>query len=180
MSSAFDTPATSTAKSPEAPAAAHAEQDSAVTSPSSSNEQAKEHEEVEGEQAGNDQAEGDAPVAYPYVEREGAIFAFTTTSGIPLASPYPCEEQIRRRYEEEAESAEKTAKAAAASQGAEEEQDEEENGFRDPSFPSAEARRGPSKISFLTGASDLSPAACLYPPEQQRRRKAEDKADTEI
>ncbi|KAK4332130.1 hypothetical protein RTBOTA2_000293 [Rhodotorula toruloides] len=96
MSATFDTPARSTAKLPEAPAAAHVEQEPAVASPSNSNEQAKEDEEVEGEKSDHDQEEQNE-------EREGGFHAVSLISGIPLCSPYPSEEQIRRRYEEEAE-----------------------------------------------------------------------------
>ncbi|BGO94723.1 hypothetical protein NBRC10512_007329 [Rhodotorula toruloides] len=203
MTTTSDTPITSTAKASEAPAAAHTGDEAAAASPSSSNEQAKEDkEDKEGEKSDNDQEEQKCPstdqlsarsladrssVGYaaagiwPLVGEEGGgpFQVFATSAGVPLCSPYPSEQQIRRRYEEEAESAEKTAKAAAASESEEEEQDEEENGSFDASFPSAPASRGPSKISLLTGTSDLSPAASSCPPEEQRRRRAEDKAETE-
>ncbi|PRQ76956.1 hypothetical protein AAT19DRAFT_12374 [Rhodotorula toruloides] len=105
MSATFDTPARSTAKLPEAPAAAHVEQEPAVASPSNSNEQAKEDEEVEGEKSDHDQEEQKSAGIFPCVseEREGGFHAVSLISGIPLCSPYPSEEQIRRRYEEEAE-----------------------------------------------------------------------------
>jgi hypothetical protein len=46
-----------------------------------------------------------------------------------LASPYPCEEQLRRRYEEEAKTAGEVHEAGAepAPEGEEEEQDGEES-----------------------------------------------------
>ncbi|BGP28593.1 hypothetical protein JCM10296v2_000329 [Rhodotorula toruloides] len=104
MSTTSDTPATSTAKPHEAPAAARAKSEPAIASPSNSNEQVKEHEEVEGEKSDNDQEKQTAGI-WPLVREEGGspFQIFATSAGVPLCSPYPSEEQIRRRYEEEAE-----------------------------------------------------------------------------
>ncbi|KAJ8297124.1 hypothetical protein OF846_000366 [Rhodotorula toruloides] len=149
MSATSGTPITSTAKASEAPAAAHTGEEAVVASASSSNEQAKEDkEDKEGEKSDNDQEEqkctstdqlsarsladrssvGSAAAGiFPCVseERDGGFLALATISGIPLCSPYPSEEQIRRRYEEIVESAEKLAKAAAASPSEEQDQDHE-------------------------------------------------------